>query len=404
MPESVYRATMDAMAPPDAFPHEALAEPTSAGLEPDRLAAAARRFEQQQAKGAFPGGQLVVRRGGKLALDLAVGVARGFRPSEGEPVQPVTPRTRFAVFSATKPVVALAVAMLEERGALDVASPVARYFPEFAANGKGAITVLDVLTHRAGVFTPGLLARPGDWRDEEAVRRALVDAAPTWPPGTLAYMPYEYGWILAEVVRRAVGRRLDEFVREEIALPAGLPSLRFGASPDEVGRVARAYWLGTGRTLVAGTDLSKVFERANNLPEVLTAFVPAAGLVCDAADLAAFYEVLAQGGVTRSGRRLVAEETLRRYTTLNVAGVDKSNRVPLRVGRGFLLGSVTPSIYGWWGTQHCFGHAGAFCTLAFADASLGLSVAIVTNGNRGPYDALFRFAPIGLALRRSCVR
>ena len=126
---------------------------------------------------------------------------------------------------------------------------------------------------------------------------------------------------------------------------------------------------------------------------MLTAFVPAAGLVCTAGDLCAFYEVLLRGS-------LVSPETLRRATTGPTA-FDRSNRLPLRVGRGMLLGSLTPSIYGWWGTQHCFGHAGAFCTLAFADPTLDLAVAIVTNGNRGPYESLFRFAPLGSALRRA---
>jgi CubicO group peptidase (beta-lactamase class C family) len=62
----------------------------------------------------------------------------------------------------------------------------------------------------------------------------------------------------------------------------------------------------------------------------------------------------------------------------------------------------TPSIYGWWGTQNAFGHAGAFSALAYADPSLDLAAGIVTNGNRGPYESLFRFASLGTALRRAC--
>lgn len=360
-------------------------------------------FERQCARGRFPGGQLVMRRGGAAVLDCATGLARGFRPSDGEATVAVTPSTRFSVFSATKPVVALAVAMLEERGALDVAAPVARYFPAFAANQKAAHTVLDVLTHRAAVFTPALIGNPRAWGDEDQVRAALIAATPRWPRGTLAYMPYEYGWILAEVVRGATGRRLDDFVHAEISGPAGLPGLRFGARPAELPTLAKSYWLGTRSVRVAGVELSQTFEKDNNLPEAITAFVPGAGLVCTAADLAGFYEVLARGGVTRSGQRLVSEQTLARYTSGSLA-YDRSNRIPLRVGRGFLLGTRTPSIYGWWGTQHCFGHAGAFCTLAYADPTLDLAVAIVTNGNRGPFESLFRFAPIGSALRRAVAR
>lgn len=356
-------------------------------------------FERQQAQGRFPGGQLVVRHRGEVVLDVATGIARGFRPDENAPAVAVTPATRFSVFSASKPVVALALAMLEERGAIDVSAPVAQYFPEFAANGKAAITVLDVLTHRAGVFTPALIASPHDWGNADRVRAALIEATPRWPRGTLAYMPYEYGWILAEVVRGATGRGLDAFVHSQISAPAEIPGLRFGATAAELPQIARTYWLGTGEVRVAGVELSRSFEHDNNLPEAVTAFVPGAGIVCSARDLAAFYEVLAHEGVCRSGQRLVSAEILRRYTTGGGMRFDRSNRIPLRIGRGFLLGTWTPSIYGWWGTQHCFGHAGAFCTLAYADPDRDLAVAIVTNGNRGPYDSLFRFAPIGSALR-----
>jgi len=299
-------------------------------------------FEKQCAAGRFPGGQLVVRHKGEVVLDCAIGTARGFR---GEaPAAPLTSATRFAVFSATKPVVALAVAMLEERGVIDVDAPVARYFPAFSANGKADLTVLDVLTHRACVFTPGLIATPTDWGNNERVREALIAATPRYPRGTLAYMPYEFGWILAEVVHGATGDTLETFIRSEIAGPAELPSL------------ATTYWVGTKSVSVAGVELTTTFEHDNNLPEVLTAFVPGAGLVCTAHDLAAFYEVLAHGGVTRNG---------------------------------------------WWGTQHAFGHAGAFSTLAWADPTIDLAAAIVTNGNRGPTESLFRFAPIGSALRRA---
>jgi CubicO group peptidase (beta-lactamase class C family) len=194
----------------------------------------------------------------------------------------------------------------------------------------------------------------------------------------------------APTAARGPGPARSRGRRRRCGGPAGIPGLHFGADPAELSRLARTYWFATKPVRVAGTDLTPIFESDNNLPQVVTAFVPGAGVVCDAADLAAFYDVLAQGVVTRSGKRLVSEQTLERYTTLNVSAIDKSNRVPLRVGCGFLLGSVTPCIFGWWGTQRCFGHAGAFCTLAFADPGLGLAVAIVTNGNRGPYDSLLR--------------
>ncbi|MFT3838077.1 MAG: serine hydrolase domain-containing protein [Myxococcaceae bacterium] len=345
-------------------------------------------FERQVARGVFPGGQLVVRRRGEVLCDFAVGIAR----REGG--VPVTRATRFAVFSASKPVAAIAMAMLEERGALKLDDPVARWFPEFAANGKGELTVLDVLTHRACVFTPDLLAHPERWGDDAAVRQALIEAVPRYPRGTLAYMPYEFGWILAEVVRGVTGRSLRDFVRDEIATPAGIPGLRYGATAEELDGLALTYWLGTQKVYVAGHELSQTFEHDNNLPAVLTAFVPGAGLVCTANDLAAFYDALLSG-------KLIRPETLERWNTPPRTAFDRSNRLPLRVGRGVLFGNLTPSIYGWWGTQRVFGHAGAFSALAYADPDHQLAVGIVTNGNRGPYESLLRFAPLGSAIRRA---
>jgi CubicO group peptidase (beta-lactamase class C family) len=342
-------------------------------------------FEKQHREGRFPGGQLVVRHRGQVVLEHVVGNARGFRA--GEEVMPVTPTTRFAVFSASKAVVAIALAMLEERGVIDVNAPVTRYFPEFGANGKEAITVLDVLTHRAGVIMPEFIADPSGWGDVARVKAAMIATKPRFKRGTLAYMPYEYGWILAEVVRGATGRGLDEFVHEEF----GMPGLRFGAGGDTI---ARTYWLGTKKTVVAGNELSATFEAHNNRDDVVNAFIPGAGLVCTAHDLAAFYDALLQG-------KLVKPETLHRYTSAGISSFDRSNRIPMRMARGFMLGTIPPSIYGWWMTQHCFGHAGAFCTLAYADPTRELAVAIVTNGNAGPNDSLSRFASLGSAIRRA---
>lgn len=378
---------------------ELLANPAAAGFDPAKLDRVRLLFERQQQQGAFPGGQLVVRRQGRVALDVVTGIARGFRPSENDAPVPVTRATRFAVFSASKAVVALAVAMLEERGVIDVNAPVAKYWPRFATNGKGELTVLDVLTHRAGVLVPELVRAPRDWRDDVKVRTALENATPRYRRGTLAYQPYEYGWILAEVVQRALGLKLDDFIETEVATPARIPGLRFGAARDELPSLARTYWLGTKRVVVAGNELSQTFEHDNNLPEVLTAFVPAAGLVCTANDLAQLYEVLVRGGMCSSGTRLLKAETLAQYTTAGALAFDRSNRLPLRMGRGFMLGTFTPSIYGWWSTQRVFGHAGAFCALGYADPDRELAVAIVTNGNRGPTDSLMRCAPLGSAIR-----
>jgi CubicO group peptidase (beta-lactamase class C family) len=344
-----------------------------------------RRFHAQHARGAFVGGQLVVRRRGETLVDEAAGLASGHRA--GEPRVGVTPATRFGVFSVSKPFVAAAVALLEERGALRVESPLASFVPGWPADR----TVLDVLTHRAGILLPELVADERSWRDRDRIRRAIGETPPRYPRGTLAYAPYEYGWILGEVVERAAGTPLPQLLAEALLRPASV-EVSFTTGDEDV---ARSYWLG-GRHVVAGVELSARWEVVHNDPATRATLVPGAGLVATAGALARFYELLLDGG-----RGLLRPETIRAYTTLHVAGLDRSNRLPLRVARGFLLGQPVPSPYGWLGTSRCYGHAGAFSAVAWADPDTGAAVAYVTNTNRGPVDLLRRSAPLGSAIRRA---
>jgi CubicO group peptidase (beta-lactamase class C family) len=391
---------------PDGFPHESLADPPKVGVDAAALLRAVDVFEAQHRDGAFPGGQLAVRRYGHLIVDTAIGLARGARPDEGAEPMPAAIRTRFPCFSAGKAVLAIVCALLEERGLLDVTQPVARYFPAFTggprAEEKGRITVLDVLTHRGGILMRDLCARPHDWIDEARVRQAMSEAEPTLKRGRLAYHPLEYGWLLAEVVRGAGGDALSDVLAREIAGPCGLPGLRYGLGEDDASRVGRTYWLGKPGMLLAGLDVAALFDEIGAKPELLRAVVPGGGLVADAGTLAAFYAMLVAGGVSRHGRRVLEADTVRRWTTRHVLGWDRTNRAPIALGRGFFLGSPWPSPYGLYGTSAAFGHAGAFCVVGFGDHATGLAVAVVTNANRSPLDLVARMAPIGQALRDAC--
>ncbi len=345
----------------------------------------------------IPGGQLVVRHRGEVVIDEVFGVARGFRPDEGVAPEPMTRAHELLVFSAGKPVVGIAAAMLATRGQLDLDAPVAALWPEFAQHGKGEITVLDVLTHRAGVFAPELIRTPARWPDLDEVARVMAAVAPRYRRGTFAYMPYEFGWIVGEVIRRVTGRDFGRFVADEIAGPMGLAPFDFGVSPERAARAARAYWLGTGKALVAGDDLSTTFEPLNNTPEALTSVVPGAGLTTTAAALARFYQWILEGcPAPGGGAPLVSPPLLARTIGQNVAGFDRSNRVPMAVGRGFVVGTWWPSAYGTFGTRGCFGHQGAFCTVGMADAARQIVLALVTNGNHGLWPAQ---AFLGMAAR-----
>jgi CubicO group peptidase (beta-lactamase class C family) len=378
-----------------------LVEPDSVNIDNSRLEKVDRLFKSQQQKGSFPGGQLVLRRDGKLVLSLAIGIARGFRPTERVPPMPVIPQTSFPVLSAGKPLAAIVVALLEDRGVIDVKSPIAKFIPELKKDGIERITLLDVLTHRSGLLMPNFVKKKHLWGNREEIRKALSECKPSYPRGTLAYHPHEYGWILNEIVLIVDGRSLPVYFEEEIATPLELPALRFGLAGRDVNTVAFSYWLGSKEAFVAGSNVAKDFEWQNS-KEFFSANNPATSLVTNAESLAAFYDFLLSGGKTPSGKQLISGKLLQQYTAQCIFGWDRSLRTTLAIGRGFVVGTRIPSSFGWWNTRKCFGHAGGFSSLAFGDYDKNISVAIVTNGNRSFSDFARRFIPLAHGLRKAC--
>jgi CubicO group peptidase (beta-lactamase class C family) len=377
-------------------------DPTRAGMDPERVSRVIEKFRKQQAAGAFPGGQLAVRRRGVLAIDEAVGVARGFRDDEAEPRVDFTPELRSCVFSAGKPLVGIAIAALEGRGVIDVERPVASYWPEFARAEKKDITVLDVLLHRSGLY---LREIERDWRrfgDWEFVMSRVAEVAPTFPRGTLAYQPMGFGWILGEVIRCVTSKPIERFLQEDVLASAGLDDLRLGVPEAEVSTLARSYWVDEKPPQLGG-EVMVGFEEAQNSVTQLTSVLPGAGTVGTARSLSRFYAWLLDGTPTKEGRPLVGESVLARYITPQTRGTDRTTGFPLVLGRGFGLGWFWPHPYGWWKTGACFGHAGNFSTLAWADPTTGCAIAVVTNGNRAPKKLVTRFAGIGSGLRAACV-
>ncbi len=383
------------------FPYEDLAEPGSVDMNADGLAKVVRLFHRQQSSGFFPGGQLVLRRNGKMVLNETAGIAHGFRPDESIPSVPVRPDTPFPVLSAGKSLAAISIALLEDWGLLNVNSPIAEIFPEFALHGKQHITTLDVLTHRSGMLMPDFVEKEHLWSDREAVRKALIDTVPAYPRGTTAYLPLEYGWILSEIVSITDGRSLPDFFAGEIAGPLKLPALRYGQAGRDTNSLAFTYWLGKNRIKIAGKKMADHFEEHNS-ELYISAKNPASCLVTDAASLAAFYEFLVNGGRTPAGKQLLSEKTIRKYTRRHVLSWEKTVNTVVSLGMGFVVGTLFPSSFGWWNTKSCFGHPGGFCCLAFGDHKTKIAAAIVTNGNRSIYDFIKRFLPLAHGLRKAC--
>ncbi|MFE5600496.1 serine hydrolase domain-containing protein [Streptomyces coelicoflavus] len=200
--------------------------------------ASVRHYFAQACRDAGPpgaqGAALAVVRDGELVVDLWHGAADpdAWTPWTGDTLQPV--------LTGSHGILATAVLLLADMGALELDRPVADYWPEFAVRGKDAVTLRDVLTFTARL--PGIAARL-DQRDVENPRMmaALLELhSPEEDPraGGVLHGPWTAGWIAAEVIRRVDGRDLDLFFLEEIAGPLGL-DVHFGLVPDQLPQTAR---------------------------------------------------------------------------------------------------------------------------------------------------------------------
>lgn len=179
------------------------------------------------------GASLCVEVAGRRVVDLWGGHADAAR------TRAWTADTLVNVWSTTKMAAAAAVARCVDLGVLDYARPVADVWPEFAAAGKGAITLAQMMSHQAGL--PGFAAPTSieDLYDQDLVAARLAAQAPAFPPGTAnSYHAVTYGVLAAEVVRRAAGRTLGQLLREDLAIPLRA-DFHIGLSEADEPRVAQ---------------------------------------------------------------------------------------------------------------------------------------------------------------------
>jgi CubicO group peptidase (beta-lactamase class C family) len=142
------------------------------------------------------------------------------------------------VWSSTKTVTGLAALVLIDRGLLDPFAPVAKYWPEFADNGKDGIEIRHILSHTSGVSGWDAPFTFDDLYDWEKATSRLAGQSPWWPPGTASgYHLLNQGHLVGEVVRRVTGKTLKAFVRDEIAAPLGA-DFQIGARPQDDARIA----------------------------------------------------------------------------------------------------------------------------------------------------------------------
>jgi len=312
-------------------------------------------FADNFAKLGDVGASYCVTKDGETVVDLWGGHA------DAAKTKPWVKDTIINVYSTTKTMTALTALLLADRGLIDFKAPVAKYWPEFSANGKANVTVAQLMSHSAGLSGWKEKISTADLYDWEKATSLLAAQSPFWEPGTApGYHALTQGYLVGEVIRRVTGKSIGTVFREEIAEPLNA-DFWIGLPASEDARVAELIPPPPGEGVADGNQDEIQKNMATNpgidVAETKTrawrgAEIPAAGGTGNARAVAEIQTILANGGVAR-GKRFMSEAGCRKALELQIEGTDKVMGIPARFGMGFgLAGGAVPlpnpnSIY--WG-------------------------------------------------------
>ncbi|MBV9993845.1 MAG: beta-lactamase family protein [Caulobacteraceae bacterium] len=353
-----------------------MADPQIRGFCPASFAAVRDAFAANFAEGLELGARFALAIEGEIVVDLIGGWA------DRDQAKPFAETTLAPIFSSTKALASLMVARLVGEDRLRYGQPVAEAWPEFAAAGKGAITVEQALSHQGGLCgLPGPM-EARDWLDWEGICRRLEAMAPLWPPGSASgYHPVTFGYLAGEIFRRIDGRTIGTALREDIAAPLGL-DLWIGLPDAEHHRVTEVRRPSSLPKLGPITEVRRLAfltkwasPGAASLAELRRAEIPSVTGFATATALAQAMGILACDG-RLGGRRLLAPGVAAEAARARISGPDLVLPYDLGWGAG-LLRNEGLWIYG--PGAATFGHSGWGGSCVFADPERRLSGAYVMN-------------------------
>jgi CubicO group peptidase (beta-lactamase class C family) len=356
-----------------------------------------REFEKNFTQRGELGAACAIYHKGRRVVDLW----GGYR--DEKTMTPWEEDTLTQVFSMTKGMAAMAIAVAHSRGLLDFDERIAAYWPEFAQQGKEDITLRHLLDHQAGLSA---IDQPLDLEtmaDHEALEAILARQKPAWVPGTKrGYHMWSQGWYLSAVMRRVdpQGRSIGQFFQDEIAAPLdlefymGLPS----DVPDE--RIANLkpvnrlkVFLNLDKVAYLGSVLNPlrsncVTRRTVMNPRILTHHsnynkrdlraieAPSANGIGQVRSLAKAYGVFAMCGAELGIRK----DTFDALTAPAAKPPEGWRDEVLLADTSFSLGFAKPFHAFQFGiSDKAFGCAGAGVGFAYADPDAGLGFAYATN-------------------------
>jgi CubicO group peptidase (beta-lactamase class C family) len=318
---------------------------------------------------AYAGAVVLVVRHGVIGVDAAVGDAVRYGVVDGRPAElPATRRvpmrtdTIFDIASLTKLFTTVVALRLVDAGRLSLDAPVARYLPEFAVQGKGSVTVRQLMTHTAGL--PEDMALPAG-----ADRNAAVEAALRTPlnrgmsPGNQFYYS-DLGLVaLGAVVERLSGQRLDRLVHDEVTAPLGMRDTGYLPALSVRDRIAATEYQ-PGRGMIRGTVHDETAAALGGVSGN-------AGIFSTAGDLAVFAQMLLNGGIY-AGVRILGTTTVREMLTdFNVQFPGQDHGLGVELNQPYFMGPLASPV--------TFGHTGFTGTSLVADPRSQTVLVLLSN-------------------------
>lgn len=354
-----------------------------------------REFERNFTQRGEQGAACAIYHRGQKVVDLWGGQRCGVNDL------PWTERTLSLVFSVSKGMAAAAMAVAHSRRLFELDEPVSRYWPEFRQQGKGDITVRQLLAHQGGLVAIDQTLGATELADHDALAEILARQKPAWVPGMKhGYHTLTLGWYQSELIRRVdpLGRSLGAFFRDEVAAPLqaefyiGLPSHideQRLARTDGFHRTALLWHLNElplGMVLSGIWPLSLVARSVNTLrlqnpadlgnPVFRGMEIPSANGIGEARAIARIYGSLATGGkelgiTARTWQELIAPPTPPKLGSRDAI---------LKIDTQYNFGFSRPSRDMQFGSgPTALGCPGAGGSLGMADPEEQLGFAYVTN-------------------------
>ncbi|WP_109439992.1 serine hydrolase domain-containing protein [Acinetobacter haemolyticus] len=371
------------------------------GTVDERFKDLATQFSRfQDARSHQGGAALVVYFQGQKVVDIFTG-----KKSQDEAWQN---DTLAMCYSTGKGILATLTHILVSEGLLDYDQPIAKYWPEFAQNGKENITLRHVLSHQTGLFDiRNLIETATEMLDWSYMLNVVAAATPRFAAGqSYAYQPLTYGWILGGVIEKATKQPLNWLMQRYLVQPLELNGAYFGVPASELGRVARLLekpknttsvkpktkkanqprkatmserfliWSGQNPQDFQDAMIPKGMRNFSFYSDAgLQAVIPAANGVFTADSLAKVYAMLANKGQW-NGEQLIRPEVFKQLSTVQSKARDRVMPIPMHWRLGFhrvlTMGKRAP---------HGFGHVGFNGSGAWCDSDRELSFAYTHNFN-----------------------